>query len=90
MEVLSKNLQENLDELKRLLPAEDVLNFEFLTGNDTKCVAVFIDGITDKALLGELVAKPLGMYEGRLLSTRLKNAWLRPRTRRKTSFPPCR
>ncbi|MBR7100574.1 MAG: spore germination protein [Clostridia bacterium] len=78
MEVLSKNLQENLDEFKRLLPAEDVLNFEFLTGDGTKCVAVFIDGITDKALLGELVAKPLGMYEGKATFDEIKKRLASP------------
>ncbi|MBQ9081274.1 MAG: hypothetical protein IJY26_01390, partial [Clostridia bacterium] len=64
-EALSENLQESVDAIKRALPAEDILTFEFLLPSGKECAAIFTDGITNKELLGELVAKPLSEYEGK-------------------------
>lgn len=64
MKKLSDDLRKNADELKKLLPAEDVLIFDFSTADGTKCAALYADGVTDKELLGELIAKPLSHYAG--------------------------
>ena len=53
------DLAENVRALKELLPAEDILVYEFAAGDGTACAAVYADGITDKQLLGELAARPL-------------------------------
>ena len=54
-----KNLKDNLKTVQSLLPAEDVLVFSFALKNGTDCAAVYIDGMADKQLLGEQVARPL-------------------------------
>ena len=56
---LSANLQTNQTELKKRLPAEDILCYSFQTENGTPCLIVYADGIVNKELLGELVARPL-------------------------------
>ena len=58
---LSVDLQENIRNIKSVLPSEDILVYEFLTGDDVRCAAVYADGITDKELLGSLVARPLSL-----------------------------
>ena len=64
MQKPSRNLQENIAEIKKRLPAEDVLVFDFALSSGRACAAVFTDGVTNKELLGEQVAKPLREYEG--------------------------
>ena len=59
-----RHLQNNIAAIKALLPAEDVLVFSFALPSGRACAAVFTDGVTNKELLGEQVAKPLGTYEG--------------------------
>lgn len=53
--------EENISAVKAVLAAEDVLVYRFKTGDGRACAAVYADGITDKELLGELVAKPLSL-----------------------------
>ena len=52
-------LTKNLNALKKALPAEDILTYEFLTADETRCAVVYADGIVNKQLLGDLVARPL-------------------------------
>ena len=59
MENLSENLQKNVKEIKRLLPAEDILFYPFETQDNVACTVVFADGIVDKRLIGDLIARPL-------------------------------
>ena len=56
---LSKNLQKNLTEIKKLLPSEDILTYSFETADKVACAIVYADGIVNKQLLGDLVARPL-------------------------------
>ncbi len=65
MEKPSCDLRKNISEIKKRLPAEDVLVFDFTLPSGRTCAAVFTDGVTDKELLGEQVAKPLREYEGK-------------------------
>ena len=53
------DLDANIRALKGALPAEDILVYTFAAGDGTACAAVYADGITDKELLGALVARPL-------------------------------
>ena len=53
------DVQAKVKEIKRLLPAPDILVYEFSAGDGTPCAAVYADGITDKELLGMLAARPL-------------------------------
>ena len=52
-------VQAKIREIKRLLPAPDILVYEFSAGDGTPCAAVYADGITDKELMGMLAARPL-------------------------------
>ncbi|MDE7439978.1 MAG: spore germination protein [Clostridia bacterium] len=52
-------LEKNIKSVKDKLPSEDILVFEFDSLSGKKFAAIYADGIADKQLLGELVAKPL-------------------------------
>jgi spore germination protein KA len=52
-------LQERRSFIKSKLTSQDILYFPFLSEGGKQFLAVFVDGILDKALLGELVVKPL-------------------------------
>ena len=52
-------LEKSIKSIKDKLPSEDILVFEFDSLNGKKFAAIYADGIADKNLLGELVAKPL-------------------------------
>lgn len=45
--------------MKKLLPSEDVLTYEFQTEEEIDCAIVYADGMVNKELLGSLVARPL-------------------------------
>lgn len=64
MENLTEILKENIEAVKAVLSAEDILVYEFRTGGGTKCAIIYTDGITDKALLGDLAARPLARLNG--------------------------
>ena len=56
---LSISLEKNLTEIKRRLPSEDILTYTFETGDQVTCAIVYADGIVNKELLGDLIARPL-------------------------------
>lgn len=62
MKSLSKNLQNNLEALKKELPSEDVLSYEFQTADGVNCFVLYADGVVNKQLLGDLVARPLSRF----------------------------
>ena len=45
--------------IKSLLPAEDILTYSFLSKDEVKCAIVYADGIVNKAVLGDLIVRPL-------------------------------
>ncbi len=59
MNTLSKNLTQNAEQIKKLLPSEDILSYDFTTAGGTPCVVFYADGVVNKQLLGDLVARPL-------------------------------
>lgn len=56
---LSNVLQKNLTQLKKLLPSEDILSYEFETADGVSCAVVYADGMVNKQLLGDLIARPI-------------------------------
>lgn len=52
-------LEKNIKSVKDKLSSEDILVFEFTSLSGKKFAAIYADGIADKELLGQLVAKPL-------------------------------
>ncbi len=45
--------------MKKRLPAEDILTFSFESLDGVECMLVYADGMVNKHLLGELIARPL-------------------------------
>ena len=65
MKNVTGELKKTTDALKKLLPAEDILTFEFVSGQGLAFTVVFADAITDKELLGEQVVRALQHYDGK-------------------------
>ena len=63
MNTLTKSLQDNLTQAKKILPAEDILTYEFQTADKVNCAIVYADGMVNKQLLGDLIARPLSRVE---------------------------
>ncbi|MBR2442334.1 MAG: spore germination protein [Clostridia bacterium] len=45
--------------MKKLLPSEDILSYEFETADGVSCAVVYADGMVNKQLLGDLIARPI-------------------------------
>lgn len=56
---LTNDLQKNITEIKKLLPAEDILSYAFETEDKISCAIIYTDGMVNKQLLGDLIARPL-------------------------------
>ena len=94
MNNLYGSLQQNLTKIKELLPAEDVLTYEFTTQDKTACAIVYADGVVNKQLLGDLVARPLSRADLSQLqdgekAAALEKALLFPELKNKTFFTDC-
>ena len=61
---ISGNKTRDLKALKAMLPAEDILTFDFLAEGGIRFTVLFADPVTDKELLGTLVVRPLLHYSG--------------------------
>ncbi len=59
MKNFTSSCKKNTAALKALLTSEDILVYTFCTKDGKECAAVYADGMTDKALLGEALARPL-------------------------------
>lgn len=58
MNTLQNNLEKNLQSIKKALPSEDVLTYDFSTLDGVSCALVYADGLVNKQVLGELIARP--------------------------------
>ena len=65
MKQLTGMLVNDKEEIKKLLPAEDILTFDFLSAGGVSFCCIYADPITDKELLSEQVLKPLRAYTGK-------------------------
>ena len=45
--------------MKKLLPSEDIFHYVFETADKVTCALVYADGLVNKQLLGDLIARPL-------------------------------
>jgi spore germination protein KA len=86
MEKLRKSLQENAEEVKKLLPAEDILLYSFTMDDGTDCAVFYADGMVDKLLLGAQVARPLLAYRGEITLENVKKALPMPEVKEQTAF----
>ena len=55
---IKSSLKENISTLKSTLKSQDIIYYEFENNNKKYCVA-YVDSITDKAQIGELVVRPI-------------------------------
>lgn len=72
--------------LKKILPAEDILTFDFQAENGLAFTLVFADAVTDKELLGDEVVRPLLKYEGEKTAQAVKSKFLSPEVRTEKAF----
>lgn len=56
---MNYSLKQRIGEVKKILPSEDILVFEFESAEGKKFAVIYADGIVDKNMIGELVIKPL-------------------------------
>ncbi len=64
MKCVTGDLEGSKAALKKLLPAGDILTFDFVSESGMRFSCVFADPLTDKDLLGEQVVSPLLHYDG--------------------------
>ncbi len=81
MNTVTGNLQSDTDALKKLLPAQDIFLFPFDSQGGMHFTVVYADGITDKELLGEQVARPLLAYRGSAAAEEVKRHLTSPELR---------
>ena len=91
MDIFSSVLTENLQKIKTLLPAEDILVHEFTSADGVNCALVFADGVVDKPVLGDLAARPLtrlslGKLTGKKRAEAVKGVLLFPELKEATEF----
>lgn len=56
---MNTKLQDRVEQVKQILPSQDILVFEFDSLDGKKFACVYADGIVDKNMMGELIVKPL-------------------------------
>lgn len=78
---LAADIRQNIRIVKGLLPAPDILVYEFSAADGTACAAIYADGITDKELLGTLVARPLAAHAAPRTRAEAKRMLLFPELR---------
>lgn len=64
MKNVTGELRKTSEALKKLIPAEDILTFDFESDKGLAFTVVFADPITDKELLGEQVVRALADFDG--------------------------
>ena len=53
------SLEKNIERIKGVLVSEDVITYEFSSAAGKRFALIYVDGLAEKAQLGELVVKPL-------------------------------
>lgn len=56
---MNYSIKQRIGAVKKILPSEDILVFEFESAEGKKFAVIYADGIVDKNMIGELVIKPL-------------------------------
>ena len=84
MNTFDCSLQKNKQTLKKLLPSEDILSYDFQTEDGVDCALFYADGMVNKELLGALVARPLSLIELKKEAEKSKNGGGRVELKQKT------
>lgn len=56
---MNYSVKQRISAVKKILPSEDILVFEFDSAAGKKFAVIYADGIVDKNMIGELIIKPL-------------------------------
>lgn len=86
MKNVTGDLKKDAAELKKLLPSEDILTFDFVSEGGISFTVVFADAVTDKELLGEQVVRPLLAYVGGKTAEEIGKRLTSPELRTEKSF----
>ncbi len=86
MKNVTAALGRSREALKKLLPAEDILTFDFRSENGISFSCIFADPITDKQLLGEEVIRPLSRYKGEAKAEEVASKVTSPEIKREKSL----
>lgn len=78
MKTISRDLSRNKAFLRTLLPAEDIQYYDFVAGDGTDCTVVYADGMADKRMIGDLVARPLLSFRGEKSVEKIKKTLTMP------------
>ncbi|MCM1545993.1 MAG: spore germination protein [Clostridiales bacterium] len=71
-------IKQRIGAVKKILPSEDILVFEFESAAGKKFAVIYADGIVDKNMIGELVIKPLREAEGDISADDVKKLLASP------------
>ena len=86
MKSLTGTLATDKEELKKLLPAEDILTFDFVSAGGVSFCCIYADPITDKDLLSEQVIQPMRAYTGKTTCEAVALAVPSPEMKKKKNF----
>jgi len=86
MKSLTGTLATDKEELKKLLPAEDILTFDFVSAGGGSFCCIYADPITDKDLLSEQVIQPMRAYTGKTTCEAVALAVPSPEMKKKKNF----
>lgn len=64
---LQKNVEKNIANIKKVIPSQDLIYYKFNAG-EIDFYAIYIDSITEKTDIGELLIKPMHEYTPKNLS----------------------
>ena len=77
METIKTDLSKNKQTIKKLLPSEDILSFDFQTLDKVDACLFYADGMVNKELLGSLTLRPISssffQNQGGRVETNSKN-----------------
>ena len=80
-----KSLTKNVEILKSKLPSEDI-SFLDLEIDNAKATLVFVNDLTDKEHIGELILRPASAFKEKLTPTSFFNTFLSPEKTKKFDF----
>lgn len=75
---MNYSVKQRIGAVKKILPSEDILVFEFESAAGKKFAVIYADGIVDKNQIGELVIKPLRHAEGDITAEEVKKLLASP------------
>lgn len=75
--IIADRLDDNVKYLKTVLVSDDI-TFLQTEINGTRCAVVFAKDLTDKNAIGELILRPLSVFDGKITADALKEAFLSP------------